>query len=193
MDLRAVERVSRTSKSSQASYQPHSVKLKTSNSTHSKRSSDERLQEFHDKIHLSHSSSSKHIFLFLVFFLFFGIIALQALSVIAAWREPVMALFGHFLLLLVAGGSALKSMQLCLLSLRHKFTQAEESDWTLLTLSLVAPLVLLVARFNPLPTSDDSKVNCLVTYAFLLRLGSLMDLPPAHSIVQVAVSFPLFV
>lgn len=37
-----------------------------------------------------------------------------------------------------------------------------------------------------------SQVNCLVTLAFLLRLGSLMDMPPAHSLAQFLLSFPLF-
>ena len=73
-----------------------------------------------------------------------------------------------------------------------KFSEAEEADWALLFLSTVLPIVLLLTRFNPLPTSDDSKANCLVTFAFLLRLGSLMDLSPAHSLAQFVLSYPIF-
>lgn len=38
-------------------------------------------------------------------------------------------------------------------------------------LALVLPLILLLIRFNPLPTSDETKGNCIITFAFLLRLG----------------------
>ena len=71
-------------------------------------------------------------------------------------------------------------------------SEDEEADASLLFLAVVLPVVLLVSRFNPLPTADDSKANCMITLAFLLRLGSLMDMPTAHSLMQFIISFPIF-
>ena len=157
----------------------------------SKKSAEERLREVRD-VTLAPTASSKHVFLFLVLGLFFGLISLQAMSVVLAWRERFVALFGHTLLCLVAGSSAIWSVSLCISCFKRRQSSQEEADWTLIFLAIVAPTVLLFVRFNPLPTSDDSKVNCIITYAFLLRLGALMDFSPAHSMVQMFLSFPLF-
>lgn len=72
-----------------------------------------------------------------------------------------------------------------------RFTAHQESDYVLLLLGIITPSILLMARYNPLPTSDDTKANCLITFAFLLRLGALMDIPPAHSMIQFISSYPI--
>ena len=179
---------------SKSTYKSHnnsqlSAKFKRNGSEGS--NAEDRLREFQD-VTKGGSSSTKHVFLFLVLFLLFGLISLQAIAVVAAWRESFLALLGHSLLCLAAGSTTMWSLSLCFSCFKRRRTQAEEADYTLLYLAVVTPLVLIVARLNPLPSSDDSKVNCVITYAFLLRLGSLMDLSPAHSMVQVVLSFPLF-
>lgn len=142
---------------------------------------------------ISHdSSSARHIFLFLLLFILYGVISLQSIAMVSAWRESLMALLGHSCLFLVTGSAAIGSMYICFACFKSRYSKADMADCTLLYLAGITPLVLFVSRFNPLPTSDDSKANCVITYAFLLRLGSLLDLPPAHSIVQIVLSFPLF-
>ncbi|GAX76026.1 hypothetical protein CEUSTIGMA_g3469.t1 [Chlamydomonas eustigma] len=57
-------------------------------------------------------------------------------------------------------------------------------------LSVLTPSLFLFIRFLPLLTSDDSKANCLITYTLLLRMGSILDLPPSHLLMQLLISFP---
>ena len=66
-----------------------------------------------------------------------------------------------------------QSLQAALLSQAHlKHTcMPQVANPALFFLALVLPLILLLIRFNPLPTSDETKGNCIITFAFLLRLG----------------------
>ena len=107
-------------------------------------------------------------------------------------KGGVFSIFGNLALTLLSGAGMATAGYLTHGCIMAKFSEAEEADWALLFLSTVLPIVLLLTRFNPLPTSDDSKANCLVTFAFLLRLGSLMDLSPAHSLAQFVLSYPIF-
>ena len=133
----------------------------------------------------------KHVFLFGGLCLLLLPIFVQSLALITtSWT--FFSFTGHLILSSLAGTGLACTAYLAHGCINSRFTDAEEADWALLFLAFVVPIVLLLTRFNPLPTSDDNKVNCLVTFAFLLRLGSLMDLPPAHSLAQTVVSYPIF-
>ena len=143
----------------------------------------------------SSTSMARHVFLFGVLFLLLIFICAQAFMVmpsLLSQKGGVFSIFGDLALTLLSGAGMATAGYLTHGCIMAKFSEAEEADWALLFLSTVLPIVLLLTRFNPLPTSDDSKANCLVTFAFLLRLGSLMDLSPAHSLAQFVLSYPIF-
>ncbi|GAX83259.1 hypothetical protein CEUSTIGMA_g10685.t1 [Chlamydomonas eustigma] len=99
---------------------------------------------------------------------------------------------GYFVLtLLSAGGSAFAATSVWRL-LKGRSTDDVDADSSLLLLALITPIILISTRFSPLPASDDSKVNCIMTFAFLLRMGVLVELPATHSMIQFLLSYPLF-
>ena len=134
---------------------------------------------------------TKHAFLFGILFLLFLSICAQALIMMLS-AKGLFSLVGPLALALFSGLSMSAAGYLTHGCIMARLPDAEQADWALAFLSAVLPIVLVLTRFSPLPTSDDSKVNCLVTFAFLLRLGSLMDLSPAHSLTQFIMSFPIF-
>ena len=104
----------------------------------------------------------------------------------------VVSFLGSTLLTCLTGASLLSTAYIARLCYFLWLSEEEEADASLLFLAVVLPVVLLVSRFNPLPSADDSKANCMITITFLLRLGSLMDMPAAHSVMQFLISFPIF-
>ncbi|GAX81434.1 hypothetical protein CEUSTIGMA_g8864.t1 [Chlamydomonas eustigma] len=99
---------------------------------------------------------------------------------------------GSVLLASLAGAGATCAAFAAIWCLKYRLTSEQESDFALFFLAVATPVLLLAVRFNPLPTSDDSKANCVITFAFLLRLGSLLDLSPPYSMAQVILSYPIF-
>lgn len=141
------------------------------------------------RLQAPNSSLTKHVFLFGVLFLLFLSIFMQVCITMFSARG-MFSLVGPLALALFSGISMATAAG-CLTRgcIMAKMSEAEQADWALFFLSVVLPIV---TRFTPLPTSDDSKANCIVTFAFLLRLGSLMDLSPALSLTQFIISFPIF-
>ena len=118
----------------------------------------------HGELAASRSTSIKHMFIFSGHGLFFLPIFLQSIGEIYAPTHGIFQLVGHIVLALASGTALVGSAYLVNCCLKATLLESEETDWALVGLSIVVPFVLLLTRFFPLPTSDDSKVNCLVSW-----------------------------
>ena len=119
--------------------------------------------------------------------LLFAYVSIQALLLVLNGQAAAQ----HLLLVLATAALSAASAYMTLRAFSEQhLTEEMAADRLLVQLAFAVPLTLVLIRFLPFPTTDETRPFLVATVMLLIRVGVLLDLPLSHSLMQWMLSYP---